>query len=133
MENKSSNEITRIIKFIIFSISAGLIQIVSFTIMSEVFSLTYWPSYLIALILSIVWNFTINRKFTFKSANNCNVESFRILCCFYSAINLLGWCANKGWLGWIFSFSWNYADQLYYWVSIPTLLCVWKEYWIRCY
>lgn len=30
----------------------------------------YWPSYLISLVLSILWNFTINRKYTFKSTSN---------------------------------------------------------------
>lgn len=79
MENEKQKEIMRIIKFTVFSISAGIIQIASFTIMEEVFKLTYWPSYLIALLLSIVWNFTINRKFTFKSANNVPIAMMKVL------------------------------------------------------
>jgi putative flippase GtrA len=59
-----------IIKFTLFSISAGIIQIISFTILNEVVKLVYWPAYLIALTLSVLWNFTLNRKFTFKSAAN---------------------------------------------------------------
>jgi putative flippase GtrA len=79
MQSERKNEIIRIIKFTIFSISAGLIQLTSFTIMSEVFHVTYWSSYLTALILSIIWNFTINRKFTFKSANNVPIAMMKVL------------------------------------------------------
>ena len=60
----------RTIKFVLFSASAGLIEIGSFALLNEVFHLPYWVSYLIALILSVLWNFTFNRKFTFKSAEN---------------------------------------------------------------
>lgn len=57
-------------KFVLFSISAGIIQVLVFTILEELFHLPYWPSYLTALIASVVYNFTVNRRFTFKSANN---------------------------------------------------------------
>lgn len=67
MKNK---ELLRTIKFTLFSISAGVIQILSFTLLNELLKLPYWVSYLIALVLSVIWNFTFNRKFTFKSANN---------------------------------------------------------------
>ena len=67
---KRKQEIIRVIKFVLFSASAGIIQTVTFTLMNEVGKLPYWPSYLTALILSVVWNFTFNRKFTFKSASN---------------------------------------------------------------
>ena len=57
-------------KFLGFSISAGVIQILLFTLLNELIGWSYWPSYLIALIASVVWNFTFNRRYTFKSANN---------------------------------------------------------------
>lgn len=57
-------------KFTLFSISAGAIQALSFTLLNELSGFPYWPSYLIALILSVVWNFTLNRRYTFKSAAN---------------------------------------------------------------
>ena len=61
----------QILKFTGFSISAGVIQLVSFGIMYDWTSwLPWWPAYLISVILSVVWNFTFNRKFTFKAANN---------------------------------------------------------------
>ena len=58
------------IKFLGFSLSAGIIQIGVFTLLNEVAGLTYWPAYLIGLVCSVLWNFTFNRKFTFKSSNN---------------------------------------------------------------
>ena len=57
-------------KFLGFSISAGVIQIILFTLLNELIGWSYWPSYLIALVASVVWNFTFNRRYTFKSANN---------------------------------------------------------------
>lgn len=67
MKNK---EIQRALKFTLFSISAGVIEIVVFTLLNEFTGLSYWPCYLTALVLSVLWNFTCNRKFTFRSANN---------------------------------------------------------------
>ncbi len=58
------------IKFTLFSISAGIVQAGSFTLLNETTGFPYWPSYLIALTLSVVWNFTFNRRYTFKSAAN---------------------------------------------------------------
>ncbi len=72
-------EFLRVVKFILFSISAGLIQMGSFSLLYELTNLPYWPSYLISLILSIVWNFTLNRKFTFKSAANIPVAMLKVL------------------------------------------------------
>ena len=65
-----NKEVIRTIKFTLFSISAGIIEILLFTLLNEVFKLTYWACYLPALIASIVWNFTLNREFTFKSVAN---------------------------------------------------------------
>ena len=67
---KKNNELIRTIKFTLFSISAGIIEVILFTILNEVFHLSYWACYLPALIASIVWNFTLNREFTFKSVVN---------------------------------------------------------------
>jgi putative flippase GtrA len=58
------------IKFTLFSISAGVVQAGSFTLLNETTGFPYWPSYLIALTLSVVWNFTFNRRYTFKSTAN---------------------------------------------------------------
>lgn len=70
MSQEKKRELIRTIKFVLFSASAGIIQILSFTLLNELMSWSYWPSYLISLILSVLWNFTLNRRFTFHSAGN---------------------------------------------------------------
>lgn len=78
-KKKDLKEFFRALKFLLISISAGIIQIGSFTIFNEVFLWNYWVAYLISLLLSIIWNFTINRKYTFKSANNITVAMLLVL------------------------------------------------------
>ena len=70
------------VKFTLFSLSAGAIQLGVNAIMYEVLHIDYWVSYLTALILSVLWNFTFNRKFTFKSASNVPFAMF-LVACFY--------------------------------------------------
>ncbi len=67
MKNK---EIFRTLKFVLFSASAGIIQMGSFAIFNELLLWKYWPAYLVSLVLSVLWNFTFNRRFTFKSTAN---------------------------------------------------------------
>lgn len=72
------DSILQIIKFTLFSASAGIVQVVSFAIFNELFKWIYWPSYLSALVLSIIWNFTLNRQYTFKSAANIPVAMAKL-------------------------------------------------------
>ncbi len=65
-----NNELWRSLKFLLFSISAGLIEIGTFTLLNELLHLPYWVSYLTALVLSVLWNFTFNRRYTFQSDEN---------------------------------------------------------------
>ncbi len=67
--SKQENRL-QVLKFVLFSISAGVIQTGVFTLLNELLHWRYWPCYLIALIASVLWNFTLNREFTFKSAGN---------------------------------------------------------------
>lgn len=67
---KLNKEFVRTVKYALIAASAGLIQMGSFALLNEVFRLPYWVSYLIALVLSVIWNFTLNRRYTFKSASN---------------------------------------------------------------
>ena len=76
--NSTRKELIRSLKFILFSISAGVIQVVSFTLLNELLHLNYWTAYLIALVLSVLWNFTLNRKFTFQSAANVPVAMAKV-------------------------------------------------------
>ena len=78
MKSEKRKELFRAIKFALFSASAGLIQIGSFTLMNEVFKWKYWICYLTALVLSVLWNFTLNRKFTFKSAANVPIAMLKV-------------------------------------------------------
>ncbi|MBE6799521.1 MAG: GtrA family protein [Ruminococcaceae bacterium] len=91
---KNKKQIIQAIKFTLFSISAGIIQIGSFTVFNELCKMKYWPAYLISLILSIVWNFTFNRRFTFKSAANVPVAMLKVFG-FYAVFTPLStWLGN---------------------------------------
>ena len=71
-------EFFRVIKFAFFSLSAGLIELGVFTLLNELLHLPYWLCYLSALVLSVLWNFTLNRKFTFQSAANVPVAMIKV-------------------------------------------------------
>lgn len=75
--SKDKGQLMQALKFTLFSISAGIIQIVSFAIL-EIFIHEYWIPYLTSLILSIVWNFTLNRRYTFQSAANVPVAMAKV-------------------------------------------------------
>jgi len=77
-------ETGRVLRFVLLSASAGLIEFGSFTLLNEFTSLRYWPCYLIALVLSVLWNFTLNRKFTFRST--ANIPRAMLLVCLYYAV-----------------------------------------------
>ena len=86
-------ETWRFIKFVLFSASAGLIEMGSFALLNELLDWPYWPSYLIALTLSVLWNFTLNRKFTFRSAANvprAMLLVFAYYCVFTPVTTILG-------------------------------------------
>ena len=95
-------ELLRSMKFLFFSISAGLIEIVSCALLNETLGWPYWPCDLIALILSVLWNFTLNRRYTFRSANNVPIamaKVFLFYLIFTPASTLLGnWLAET--VGW---------------------------------
>ncbi len=78
MASEKTKETLRVLKFVGFSISAGVIELVAFTLLNELSGWSYWPCYLIALVLSVVWNFTLNRKFTFQSANNVPIAMLKV-------------------------------------------------------
>ena len=75
---EARKEMIRTIKFVLFSASAGIIQVLSFTLMEEVLHLEHWISYLVSLVLSVLWNFTLNRNFTFYSANNVPIAMMKV-------------------------------------------------------
>lgn len=100
---KDRKELWRALKFTLISISAGIIQIGSFTLLNE-FVLgaenSEW-SHFIALVLSVIWNFTINRKITFKSSNNI-VKSMILVALFYVVFTpastlFMKWATDMHW------------------------------------
>ena len=111
------------IKFALFSASAGIIQVVSFTLLNEVvlpnihieneavmkvLSAEYGVCYLVALLLSVIWNFTFNRKFTFKSATNVPIAMLKILgfyCVFTPISTVIGEAVMR-------STSWEFAEYI---------------------
>ena len=74
---KDNKSLWQAVKFTLFSISAGAIQVGSFAVL-EIFIKDYWIPYLVSLTLSILWNFTLNRKYTFKSAANVPVAMAKV-------------------------------------------------------
>ena len=67
MGTKGKAEAWQALKFTLFSASAGLIQIGTYALMYEALGWAPWLSYLVSLILSVLWNFTFNRTYTFRS------------------------------------------------------------------
>lgn len=78
MRENRRKEFVRAVKFALFSASAGLIEMGVFALLNEVTPWSYWPCYLIALVLSVLWNFTLNREFTFHSAANVPIAMLKV-------------------------------------------------------
>ena len=74
----NKKDLIQSLKFVLFSASAGIIQLGSFALFNDVIKMGWWPSYLISLILSVLWNFTLNRTFTFKSASNVPIAMAKV-------------------------------------------------------
>ncbi len=113
-KNKKAEGI-RVLKFFLFSVSAGVIEIVSETLLEKCLpweaitanpQIKYWVSYLIALILSVIWNFTFNRKFTFKSATNVPIAMLKVAL-FYVIFTPATTLLQK----YLCSFNWGAADN----------------------
>lgn len=105
-------EIIRTLKYLFFMTSAGVIQLLSSTLCWQVFHFDYWLGYIIALALSVIWNFTFNRKFTFKSANNIPIAMLKVLCYYLVFTPLSTWWGHA-----LSNIGWN--DYL---IEIPTMI-----------
>ena len=97
-----NKELLRTIKFTLFSISAGIIQIGAFTLLFEVFRWSEPVSHLISLILSVLWNFTLNRKITFQSAANVPIAMLKVACFYLVFTPLSTWGVDT-----LTSIGWN--------------------------
>lgn len=121
----------QVLKFALFSASAGIIQVVSFTLLNEVvvpniniqnesvmkvLSSEYGVCYLVALVLSVIWNFTFNRKFTFKSATNIPVAMLKIFgfyCVFTPVSTIIGEMVSR-------NTTWEFAEYIILAVTMMT-------------
>lgn len=130
-EMSKKQNIMQAVKFALFSASAGIIQVVSFTLLNEVvvpniniqnetvmkiLSSEYGVCYLIALVLSVIWNFTFNRKFTFKSATNIPVAMLKIFgfyCVFTPISTIIGEVVSR-------STTWEFAEYIILAVTMMT-------------
>ena len=99
-------EAVRAAIFVLFSISAGLIEIGAFALLNELLHLPYWLSYMIALVLSVLWNFTLNRKFTFQSAANVPVAMLKVAA-YYAVFTPL-----TSWLEHVYTTQWGWNEYL---------------------
>ncbi len=81
----------QVLKFVVFSMGAGIIQTITFTLMNEIAQVDYWISYLTALVLSVLYNFTFNRRYTFKSATNVPVAMLKVALfyCVFTPVSLI--------------------------------------------
>ena len=100
---EKNKELTRVGKFLLFSVGAAALQIGSFTLLEEVLHFAHWLSYLLSLMLTIIWMFILNRKFTFHSNGNIPVAMLKTLA-YYAVFTPLStwWTAvltgpNVGW------------------------------------
>ncbi|MBQ3140481.1 MAG: GtrA family protein, partial [Clostridia bacterium] len=89
------------VKFVLFSASAGIIQVVIFTLLNELAKLPYWPAYLTALLASVIYNFTVNRRYTFRSDANVPVAMAKLLLYYavFTPLSTIGgdWLTGIGW------------------------------------
>ncbi len=102
LNKKKKQETMRAVKFGLFSVSAGIIEIIVFTAMTQLTDLKYWPCYLAALVCSVIWNFTLNRRYTFRSANNVPVAMMKVAAfyCVFTPVTTIGGNYLAETLGW---------------------------------
>lgn len=89
--SEKRKELIRTVKFALCSASAALIQIGAFTLCMEVFGWKESVSNAVAVVLSVLWNFTLNRKFTFQSANNVPIAMLKVVAFYAVFIPLSSW------------------------------------------
>ena len=109
---KSKESLIQAVKFTLLSLSAGLIEAVSFILLERLTSLPYDYKHIISIVLSVLWNFTLNRRYTFKSANNIPIAMLKV------ALFYVVFIPATAWLGQLASDN-NINDYL---IKIPTML-----------
>ena len=94
------------VKYLLFSVSAGLEQAGVFALLTYVVfrgqDQLFWLCNLIALVCSVLWNFTLNRKYTFQSANNVPIAMLKVAAFYVVFTPLSTWAGN-----WLCGIGWN--------------------------
>jgi len=93
--DKNNKHIEHFLKFILFSTIAGIIQAIAFVILFELIGLVYWISYVFGLLLMIIFNFTLNRKYTFKSNVNVSVAMTKLIAFYIVFVPVSTWWGNE--------------------------------------
>lgn len=118
-------ELRRTGKFLLFSCSAGLIELGGFALFNEAFHWPYWGAYLTALVLSVLWNFTCNRRYTFRSTEKV-ARAMALVFLYYCAFTPLSTLLEhrladvQGWNGYLVTFF-EHGAQFRDGVSLPAL------------
>ena len=105
-QTKDNSDLIQAIKFGLISASAGIIQALSFALFDSILKLGFQTSYIISLILSILWNFTINRKITFKSSSNVPIAMLKVAA-FYAVFT-----PATTWLGNFLTIDLGWSDYI---------------------
>ena len=100
---KMNSEWKRTLKFVLFSLSAGVIEILSFTLCNGALGIAPWISQVISQILSVLWNFTFNRRFTFQSAGNVPVAMVKVALFYVFYTPFSAWLTRQ----WTEVWMWN--------------------------
>ncbi len=91
-------EFWRAVKYVLFAASAGIIEFGSFSLLTLIpyfaIKANYWIPATISLVLSVIWNFTFNRRFTFQSANNIPIAMLKTLAYYVVFAPLSIWLAQ---------------------------------------
>ncbi len=83
MSGRGKHEAWQAVKFTLFSASAGIIEFGTFTLMFKVFGWDEPICHFISLVLSVLWNYTVNRRYTFRSDKNVPL-SMLLVAAFYA-------------------------------------------------
>jgi len=124
--SKGKAALIQAIKFTLLSITAAGVEVASFALMVWINSLTgwfpFWVSQSVSIALSVIYNFTVNRHFTFKSANNVPIAMLKVALFYVFFIPLTSWggqiLSNMGWADWLLkgiSLLLNFVGEFLWW------------------
>lgn len=112
----------QMLKFLLFSGSAGIIQVGSYTLLTELTGWSHWVCHIPTLALSVLFNFTLNRRFTFKSVANIPVAMLKVLAYYLVFTPLSAWGGDAltgiGWNRYLVEFctlAVNFVTEFLFW------------------